>query len=54
MFFHVIVTNQCNSECRYCFGEAMLDEDDNFEGLDVDYALPKGSLPSASPLDNRS
>jgi uncharacterized protein len=41
MFFHVIVTNQCNSECRYCFGEAMLDEDDDFGDLNVDYALPK-------------
>jgi uncharacterized protein len=41
MFFHLIVTNECNSECRYCFGEALEDTDVDFEGFDVDYSLPK-------------
>src|SRR5512137_1846487 len=40
VFFHVILTTSCNSECRYCFGEAMEDVDDDFSGLDVDYSLP--------------
>ena len=41
MFFHVILTGECNSECRYCFGEAIEDEDDSFSQFDVDYHLPK-------------
>lgn len=40
MYFHVIVTTECNSECRYCFGEAMEDVDEDFSGFDVDYSLP--------------
>jgi molybdenum cofactor biosynthesis enzyme MoaA len=41
MFFHLILTGECNSECRYCFGEAMDDADEDFAGLDVDYSLPQ-------------
>jgi uncharacterized protein len=40
MFFHVVLTTQCNSECRYCFGEALEDSNDDFMGLEVDYSLP--------------
>lgn len=41
MFFHVILTGECNSQCRYCFAEAMKDVDEDFSGFDVDYSLPK-------------
>jgi uncharacterized protein len=41
MFFHVILTTQCNSECRYCFGEALDDVDEDFSGIEVDYSLPR-------------
>jgi putative peptide-modifying radical SAM enzyme len=41
MFFHIILTGECNSECRYCFGEALEDTDDSFSNFDVDYSLPK-------------
>lgn len=40
MFFHVILTGECNSQCRYCFGEAMEDTESDFPDLDVDYSLP--------------
>ena len=33
MFFHVILTTQCNLQCRYCFGEAEDDFDADFSGL---------------------
>jgi putative peptide-modifying radical SAM enzyme len=35
------LTNQCNLECRYCFGEALEDFDNDFTELSVDYSLPK-------------
>lgn len=41
MFFHVMLTTECNLQCRYCFGEAVDDFDGDFSGLDVDYSLPK-------------
>lgn len=39
MFLHLILTTSCNSECRYCFGEAVKDIDD-FSGFNIDYCLP--------------
>ena len=41
MFFHVILTTECNLQCRYCFGESLDDFDEDFLDFDVDYALPK-------------
>ncbi len=41
MFFHLILTGECNSKCTYCFGEAMQDADEDFGGFTVDYLLPK-------------
>ena len=41
MFFHLILTGECNSECKYCFGEALEDIDDSFSDFDVDYHLPR-------------
>jgi len=41
MFFHVVLTTECNLQCRYCFGETLDDFDEDFEGWNVDYSLPK-------------
>ena len=41
MFFHLILTNECNLKCKYCFEEVVEDFEENFEGLDIDYQLPK-------------
>ena len=41
MFFHVILTNACNLQCRYCYGEALEDVDADFPSFEVDYSLPK-------------
>lgn len=40
MFFFLILTSECNSECRYCFGEALEDFEGDFGCFDVDYSLP--------------
>lgn len=40
-FFHIILTNQCNLQCTYCFGEATEDVDNDFPETDIDYELPK-------------
>lgn len=41
MFFHVVLTTECNLQCRYCFGEALEDFDEDFSGIALDYSLPK-------------
>ena len=42
MFFHVILTSDCNLQCKYCFGESLEDFDDDFgDDIDVDYNLPR-------------
>jgi uncharacterized protein len=41
MFFHVVVTTECNLHCTYCFGESLEDFDEDFSGIDVDYSMPK-------------
>jgi uncharacterized protein len=41
MFFHVILTGECNSQCRYCFGEAVDDFDYDAPNFNLDYSLPK-------------
>ncbi len=41
MFFHVILTGECNSECRYCYGEAMQDTNESLPSFDIDYSLPR-------------
>jgi uncharacterized protein len=41
MFFHVILTTDCNLQCRYCFGETMDDFDEDFGEFEIDYSLPK-------------
>ena len=41
MFFHVLLTTECNLQCRYCFGETLEDFEEDFADFDVDYALPR-------------
>jgi uncharacterized protein len=37
----MILTSECNSQCRYCFGEALEDVDEDFSNFEVDYSLPR-------------
>jgi putative peptide-modifying radical SAM enzyme len=41
MFIHVILTTDCNLQCRYCFGETLDDFDEDFGDFELDYSLPK-------------
>ncbi|MDW8040962.1 MAG: TIGR04084 family radical SAM/SPASM domain-containing protein [Nitrososphaerota archaeon] len=41
LFFHLMVTTECDLECLYCFGEALEDFGDDFGSFSVDYSLPK-------------
>ncbi len=53
MFFHVIVTNECNLQCRYCFGESMDDFDEDFgDDIEVEYDLPKKISYNIDVLDS--
>ncbi|MFA7080203.1 MAG: 4Fe-4S cluster-binding domain-containing protein, partial [Candidatus Bathyarchaeia archaeon] len=41
MFFHLMLTSDCNLQCKYCFGESLDDFDEDFgEELEVNYNLP--------------
>jgi uncharacterized protein len=51
MFFHVILTTECNSKCRYCYGEAMDDMDDDSWDAEVDYSLPRKVCYDINDLD---
>jgi putative peptide-modifying radical SAM enzyme len=51
MFFHIILTTECNLQCRYCFAEALEDVDADFPCLEVDYSLPKKVNYDVSVLD---
>jgi uncharacterized protein len=39
MFFHILLTTECDLECTYCYGKACDDIDSDF-AFDVDYSLP--------------
>ena len=42
MFFHIILTSDCNLQCKYCFGESLDDFDEEFgNDIEVDYDLPR-------------
>jgi uncharacterized protein len=51
MFFHVILTPNCNLQCKYCFGESLDDFDEDFGGIEVDYNLPRKINYNLSLLD---
>jgi uncharacterized protein len=42
MFFHLLLTSDCNLQCKYCFGESLDDFDEEFgDDIEVDYRLPR-------------
>ncbi|MGD6851115.1 MAG: TIGR04084 family radical SAM/SPASM domain-containing protein [Candidatus Bathyarchaeia archaeon] len=52
MFFHVVLTSDCNLQCKYCFGESLDDFDEEFgDDLDIDYDLPRNLNYDLSLLD---
>jgi uncharacterized protein len=52
MFFHVIVTSDCNLQCKYCFSESLDDFDEDFgDNIEVDYELPRKINYSIDVLD---
>ncbi len=51
MFFHVILTTDCNLQCRYCFAESLEDMYTDFSSFDVDYSLPRKISYDAGLLD---
>jgi len=40
MFFHVLLTTECDLQCRYCYGKSCDDIDSDFP-FNVDYSMPK-------------
>jgi uncharacterized protein len=52
MFFHVILTSDCNLQCKYCFGESLDDFDEDFgDNIEVDYDLPRKMNYNVEMLD---
>jgi len=52
MFFHVILTTECNLQCRYCFDEALEDVYADFQSFEVDYSFPKRTSYDVGLLDS--
>lgn len=40
MFFHVLLTTECDLQCTYCYGKCCDDMDSDFQ-FDIDYSLPR-------------
>jgi len=52
MFFHLLLTSDCNLQCKYCFGESLDDFDEEFGGdIQIDYNLPRKANYSVEMLD---
>jgi uncharacterized protein len=41
MYFHVILTTQCNLQCKYCYGESCDDIGTDFGNFEIDYSIPR-------------
>jgi uncharacterized protein len=53
MFFHLILTSECNLQCKYCFGESLEDFDKEFgDDIEVDYDLPRNLSYDLELLNN--
>lgn len=52
MFFHLLLTSNCNLQCKYCFGESLDDFDEEFgDDLEIDYNLPRKANYDIADLD---
>lgn len=52
MFFHLLLTSNCNLQCKYCFGESLDDFDEEFgDDLEIDYNLPRKANYDVADLD---
>jgi len=40
MFFHLLLTTNCDLQCRYCYGKSCEDIDTDFGDFEVDYSVP--------------
>jgi len=53
MFFHLLLTSDCNLQCKYCFGESLDDFDEEFgEDIQIDYNLPRKANYSVDELNH--
>ena len=41
MFFHLLLTTNCDLRCRYCYGKSCDDIDTEFGDFKIDYNIPK-------------
>jgi uncharacterized protein len=52
MFFHLLLTSDCNLQCKYCFGESLDDFDEEFgDDIQIDYNLPRKANYSVAMLN---
>jgi putative peptide-modifying radical SAM enzyme len=53
MFFHLLLTSDCNLQCKYCFGESLDDFDEEFgDDIQIDYNLPRKANYSVEMLND--
>ena len=41
MFYHLILTTDCDLKCRYCYGKSIEDMETDFGDFQIDYSVPK-------------
>ena len=52
MFFHLLLTTNCDLQCRYCYGKSCEDMNADFGDFDVDYEVPDEVNYSIEVLEN--
>jgi len=51
MFYHIILTTECNGKCEYCYGKAIEDMEEEHE-IDIDFSVPEKISYKISDLKN--
>lgn len=52
LFFHLLLTTDCDLKCRYCYGKSIDDIDADFGSFEIDYTVPNKITYDVKNLEN--